>query len=564
MRLSDRGNLPKLNTPFLRSIRQSITFLGQRLLFGVMVLSFITYASFLGLDMARGVPFQKAAGDGIVKTLDYAADALQGDLGETSSGSVSLLPKPVVEVVPDVLVRSLGLLGAALLLSAIIGVLLGVMIAGKRSGVTLIALLGSIAGVSVPSFFAALLLQLGAIKFTQVYGRSILPVGGFGWDKHIILPMLVLAARPLAQITRVTYITVEDVLKQDYVRTAYSKGLRSFYVTAVHVIRNAAVPVLTTIGLSLRFALSSLPIVEYYFGWQGVGFTLLQSISNRDDNLTIVLVLCLGILFILINLLLDFSYIVIDPRLRDLKANITAGNTGLIDRGKRFFTNIRGLLSEKPWRNWFRKNPESGPSPFKAIIDSREGDFSYYDSLEMGKDQIRVWIKGTLGNPALVIGFIVVAAMVCVMFFSPQLSPHSPYTTQGLTYTDGEFLVPPFEPDQTYPWGTDPIGRDLMSLIISGAQQTFTLGIFVVAVRLVVGFLLGAEKHHANQDSHNDKTNYQGWITQCTLDPDPDLIFAHFKGIAIRKIPISGVNNRFKRTGSALGLLPEPFPPGFF
>ncbi len=259
---------PKLDIPFLRHLRQPISFLLPRLAFGLLVLAFITYASFLGLDMARGVPFKEASADGVIKTLDYASDVLRGDFGETSSGSVSLLPKPVEEVVPDVLTRSLGLLGLSLVVSAVVGVLLGVFIAGKRSGFTLAALLVSIAGVSIPSFFAALLLQVGTIKLTQISGKTFLPVGGFGWDKHIILPLLVLAARPLAQITRVTYVTVEEILKQDYVRTAYSKGLRSFYVTAVHIIRNAAVPVMTTIGLSLRFALSSLPIEELFFGWQ--------------------------------------------------------------------------------------------------------------------------------------------------------------------------------------------------------------------------------------------------------------------------------------------------------
>ena len=476
----------------MRRLSQPISFLIPRLVFGLLVLAFITYASFLGLDMARGVPFEQAAADGVIKTLDYAADALRGDLGDTSSGSVSLLSKPVVEVVPDVLTRSMGLLGVSLLVSAVFGVLLGVLIAGKRSGITLAALLASIAGVSVPSFFAALLLQIGVIKLTQITGKSLLPVGGFGWDKHLILPVLVLAARPLAQITRVTYITVEDILKQDYVRTAYSKGLRSLYVTAVHIIRNAAVPVLTTIGISLRFALSSLPIVEYFFGWQGLGYTLLQSISKRDDDLTIVLALCLGILFILVNLLLDLSYTIIDPRLRDQGANVRGGKKGFLGFWKDLIQNIHSFLADKPWLRWLPGKNEAGPSPFKEIIDQREEGFTYNDTLEMGKNRLRVWLKGTLGNPALLIGVVIVTALVVIMVFSPQLSPHSPYTTQGLTIVNGELLVPPFEPDDVYPWGTDPLGRDIMSLILSGAQQTFTLAIFVVVIRLVVGFLLGA------------------------------------------------------------------------
>ena len=105
---------PNLDIPFLRHLQQPISFLLPRLAFGLLVLAFITYASYLGLDMARGVPFKEAAADGVIKTLDYASDVLRGDFGETSSGSVSLLPKPVEEVVPDVLIRSLGLLGLSL------------------------------------------------------------------------------------------------------------------------------------------------------------------------------------------------------------------------------------------------------------------------------------------------------------------------------------------------------------------------------------------------------------------------------------------------------------------
>lgn len=83
-----------------------------------------------------------------------------------------------------------------------------------------------------------------------------------GWDRHIILPVLVLAARPIAQISRVAYLTLSEVLAQDYVRTARSKGLSSRMVMWGHVYRNVAIPVLTTLGASLRFALSSLPMDE--------------------------------------------------------------------------------------------------------------------------------------------------------------------------------------------------------------------------------------------------------------------------------------------------------------
>jgi hypothetical protein len=145
--------------------------------------------------------------------------------------------------------------------------------------------------------------------------------------------------------------------------------------------------------------------------------------------------------------------------LRDQTARILAKRkTGLGEIGRRTVGNLKEIFENRPWTRWFQKSTESTPSPFKKIIEEREEEFSYYDSLQMGKDQLRIWLKGTLGNPALILGFLVVAALFLVMIFSPQLSPHSPYTTRGMSFVEGEFLVPPFEPGETHPWGTDPLG----------------------------------------------------------------------------------------------------------
>lgn len=235
-------------------------------MFGIFVIGFIIFSSFLGLDMAQGSPLQNSVSQSVRKSINYIVNIAQGDLGKTTAGSISLLPVPVIDVVPGVLVRSFGLLAVSLSIAAIAGVVLGFRIAGRRSGWSLVAIMGSIIGVSIPSFFAVLLLQLGVVKLTQVTGKIWLPAGGFGWNKHLILPALVLAPRPFAQITRITFITVKEILSQDYVRTAFSKGLKSSRVMLVHIIRNASIPILTTIGISLRFALSSLPVVEFFFG----------------------------------------------------------------------------------------------------------------------------------------------------------------------------------------------------------------------------------------------------------------------------------------------------------
>jgi peptide/nickel transport system permease protein len=466
----------------------------RRLVLAALFLTTVIATTYLGLGMANGIPFQDAFTRSVEKTIAYLSHLLQGDLGMSSAGSITMLPVRVAEVAPEIILRSFGLLGVSLLFAALVGALVGILASlQRRSAFSLFMLSATLLGISVPSFFLALLLQIGVLKLTAHLGYSILPVGGFGWDKRLILPALVLAARPLAQIARVGYITTGQVLKEDFVRTAYSKGLRQGRTLVVHVLRNSAIPILTTIAVSLRFSLCSLPVVEYFFGWPGVGFTLLKSIARRDDDLTIFLLLSLGLLIILLNLLVDFSYRLIDPRLQQ------EGLAGAGDRklkaaeGMREFFGYLGRSFRNSWlAGLFIKRPsQHSPNPFQALARHRDAQNGLEDDT-LQTSELRYWIKGTVGNLPLVIGTILLSLLLVVLFYGPSLAPHSPYTTVGMTYEDGQFTIPPFPPDETYPWGTDVLGRDMLSLILSGAQQTLLLAGMAMLARLLVGVVLGA------------------------------------------------------------------------
>jgi peptide/nickel transport system permease protein len=182
----------------------------------------------------------------------------------------------------------------------------------------------SLLGVSLPTFFVALALQVLEITWYNRTGVRLVPVGGFGWDSHLILPALVLAARPLAQLARITFTALSDVAQQDFVRTAEAKGLHKRLVFREHILPNAAVSILTAIGVSLRFSLGSLPVVEYFFGWPGLGATLLNAIRSRQLDLVLGLALALGLTFMLFNLALEVAYRIADPRLRDLSRQMQA------------------------------------------------------------------------------------------------------------------------------------------------------------------------------------------------------------------------------------------------
>ena len=155
----------------------------------------------------------------------------------------------------------------------------------------------------------------------QRYGLRIAFAGGFGWDwRHMIFPVIVLSARPVAYITRVTFVTLGAIFFEDYIRTANAKGLSRRQVVNGHALRNAAVPILTAGAISLRFALGALPVVEFFFGWPGLGDRMLTGIRNGEVEVVATLALALGTTFLVVNLVLDVLYRYIDPRIRETVA----------------------------------------------------------------------------------------------------------------------------------------------------------------------------------------------------------------------------------------------------
>jgi peptide/nickel transport system permease protein len=250
-------------------------------------------------------------------SLDFFAGALRGDFGsyDTVGGT-----RQVGELLLQALPASLGLLLISTIVSIAIGLPLGILVALRRKGgLTFSVLSLTMLGISIPSFFLAMLLQQGAIYYFVTFDKRIVSVAGYGWDyRHMLLPVIVLSARPIAYLMRTSHIALERVLQEDYIRTAYAKGLAARAVVIIHALRNVGVPLLTAAGVSLRFSLAVLPIVEYLFGWPGLGLRLLQGISNSQADLAMTFALILGLLLLFGNLLLDLGYRYIDPRLREV------------------------------------------------------------------------------------------------------------------------------------------------------------------------------------------------------------------------------------------------------
>jgi peptide/nickel transport system permease protein len=254
-------------------------------------------------------------------TGEYLQGLAHGDLGEVDSVFGSNRGKPVLGELARALPKSLGLLAVSMAVAVLVGLYLGTLAAVRRhSRLSGLLLFASAFGTSTPSFFAAMLLIWLGVWLYQRTGQHFLPVAGFGWDAHIILPALVLAARPAAAVTRLSYNALLEILDADYVRTAKSKGLKQNVILVEHVLRNAGVPILTTAVVSLRFSLAILPIVEYIFSWPGIGQALLTAIQAQDVDAVIGMVLPLALLFVLVNLFAEFLYVRMDPRLQNAKA----------------------------------------------------------------------------------------------------------------------------------------------------------------------------------------------------------------------------------------------------
>jgi peptide/nickel transport system permease protein len=298
--------------------------IGRRLLFIAIVTLAIIYLIHLGMRFVRNseVPqpnFDLAQNSVLAwtDTRTYIGRALQGEFGSVRSTNGALLP--IRSILAESYINSMGLLLLALTAATLIGIPLGTLAALLKKSKTMPVLMGlTVLGISVPSFFAAILWRQAEIYYVYYFGRPLVSVVGFGWDyQHMTLPLLVLAARPLAYLTRAAFLGFKRTMEEDYIRTAYSKGLSQMRAVLRHALPNVAVPILTAMGVSLRFALGALPIVEFFFLWPGLGLRLLEAIDARQTAVVITLATALGLTFLLINMLLDILYWLIDPRIRE-------------------------------------------------------------------------------------------------------------------------------------------------------------------------------------------------------------------------------------------------------
>ena len=355
-----------------------ITFILRRVLSSIPVLSGILFVTFAIARLIPGDPCRAILGEKATDTIcedflhrhgldrpihiqfiTYVGEVVQGDFGESIRYN-----KPVTDLLIERLPTTLELTLAAMSFSIIVGIPMGIISAVKHNSMLdVITMMIANIGVSMPVFWLGLMLayvfalllkgtpfQLppsGRLSpgmmpdpFYEVWGWAVTSAGlgkafefisrmnvlnailiwdkDVLWDavKHLILPAMAVGTIPLAIIARMTRSSMLDVLGQDYVRTARAKGLPRRKVVLKHALRNALLPLVTIIGLSLGSFLGGAVLTETIFGLSGVGRILYEAITARDYGIVQSFTVVIAIFFVLLNLIVDISYVYLDPRVR--------------------------------------------------------------------------------------------------------------------------------------------------------------------------------------------------------------------------------------------------------
>ncbi|NUT95453.1 MAG: ABC transporter permease [Saccharothrix sp.] len=331
-----------------------LRFIVRRLLQAIPTLLILSLLVFMWLRLLPGGPAGALLGDkatpekiealnkvlGLDQPLIFQYFRFLGRILSGDFGSSLISGEPVMAEIGRALPATIELAFGALLFAVVLGIPLGYLAASYRGRfLDNVTVIGTLVGVAVPVFFLGILLKQVFAQELALFppsGRQDVTIDpthvtNFAfldgiltqeWDAagdalwHLVLPAIALSSIPLAVIVRITRASVLDVLNEDFVRTANAKGLQATIVRRRHVLRNAMLPVSTTIGLQTGLLLGGAVLTERVFVWGGLGSLLAQGIERRDYPRLQALLLLAAVVYVLVNLLVDISYAIIDPRVR--------------------------------------------------------------------------------------------------------------------------------------------------------------------------------------------------------------------------------------------------------
>ena len=303
-----------------------LKYIGKRLLWMLPVVLGISFILFTIMDLTPGDPARVILGEyasqedvdalreerGLndnffVRYGKYIVSAVTGDLGQSYRTGV-----PVVEEIAARFPVTLKIAVMAMFIAVFIGIPVGIISAVRQySFADIVATMSALAFTSIPAFWLGLLL----ILLLSVQLHLLPAIGSDSW-KHLIMPSVSLAAAQMATIMRMTRSTMLEVIRQDYIRTAKAKGAEPRRIIFHHAIKNALLPVITTVGLSISNLLGGALIIENVFGISGLGTLMVNSVKSKDAPMLIGSVMFAAVVAGLVNLSVDVLYTYIDPRIK--------------------------------------------------------------------------------------------------------------------------------------------------------------------------------------------------------------------------------------------------------
>jgi peptide/nickel transport system permease protein len=303
-----------------------LQYIAKRLLSTIPVLIGISLLLFLMLRSLPGDPAQVLAGQmatpeevenirhqlGLDQPLYKQYILFLGRLARLDLGRSARTQNPVIQEVWARLPNTLLLAVVAITLACLFGIPAGIISAVRPySWIDYLVTSMGLFGISMPVFWLGLML---VVIFSVIL--QWLPAGGTGSWKNVIMPSFTLASFVVAFIARMTRSTMMETLSQDYVTTARSKGLKEEVVVIKHALKNALIPIITVVGLQFGLLLGGAVLTETVFAWPGIGRLIVDSILARDYPMIQGVILIFGLLYILVNLLVDLIYAYVDPRIR--------------------------------------------------------------------------------------------------------------------------------------------------------------------------------------------------------------------------------------------------------
>jgi peptide/nickel transport system permease protein len=311
-----------------------LRFVLSRVVATVPVLLVVAIVVFLILRLAPGDPAAVIAGNnatvddiarireslGLERPLLVQFGLWLSQIGQGDLGYSFYLNKPVAALIAQRLEPTLALAAGTMLIAILVAVPLGTLAAARLgSGLDRFLMAFSVTGFSLPVFVVGyLLIYLFAIRLEWLPVQGYVPLSkGLGpWMKQLVLPWLALAFVYIALLARVTRAAVSEALTEDYIRTARAKGAGPLRILWRHALANAAVPIVTVIGIGFALLVGGVVVTETVFAIPGLGSLTVDGVLNRDFPVVQGVVLFFSVLYVLINLAVDLSYLVLDPRIR--------------------------------------------------------------------------------------------------------------------------------------------------------------------------------------------------------------------------------------------------------